>query len=146
VSFYTVARLTFAARTTTVAKSVFRSDSGDRSAVEGSRRGVIKNGQLHIVGERRDDVALGQQRPGRWGALVRDALAIYITVLLVVMVAIAQLLYFKLVLARAKVVGEETPDIPDMDWLRKPPVEAWVGLEADEAEPALVGDPVLVGV
>jgi hypothetical protein len=77
--------------------------------------------------------------------LVRDA-AIYITVLLIVMVAIAQLLYWKLVIAREDVVCEQTAEIPDLDWLREPPAEAWVGFEADEAEPAVVGDPVLVGV
>jgi hypothetical protein len=76
------------------------------------------------------------------GALVRDALAIYITVLLIVTVAIGQLLYWRLVIARADVACD---DIPDMDWLRQP-VDAWVGFEADEAEPARVGDPVLVGV
>jgi hypothetical protein len=78
--------------------------------------------------------------------LVRDALAVYITVLLIVMVAIAQLLYWKLVIAREDVACDRTADVPDMDWLRKPPVEAWVGFEADEAEPAVVGDPVLAGV
>jgi hypothetical protein len=80
--------------------------------------------------------------------LVRDALAIYITLLLIVTVAIAQLLYWKLVIAREHVSCGDTPDfskLPDMDWLRQP-VEAWVGFEADEVAPALVGDPVLVGV
>ena len=77
---------------------------------------------------------------------MRDALAIYITVLLIVMVAIAQLLYWKLVIAHEDVACDQTADIPDMDWLREPPVEAWVGFEPDEAEPALAGDPVLVGV
>ena len=76
---------------------------------------------------------------------MRDALAIYITLLLIVTVAIAQMLYFKLVIAREDVASDETQDLPDMDWLREP-VEPWVGFEADEAEPALVGDPVLVGV
>ena len=76
---------------------------------------------------------------------MRDALAIYITLLLIVTVAIAQLLYLKLVIAREDVMGEETQGVPDMDWLREP-VEPWVRFEADEAEPALVGDPVLVGV
>jgi hypothetical protein len=79
------------------------------------------------------------------GALVRDALAIYITVLLIVTVAIGQLLYWKLVIARKDVACDDIPDIPDMDWLHQP-VDAWVGFEADEAEPARVGDPVLVGV
>jgi hypothetical protein len=101
---------------------------------------------LHIEGVRRDGATQGQQRPGRWRALVRDALAIYITLLLIVMVAIAQLLYWKLVIARKNVACEQTADIPDMDWLREPPVNAWVGFEHDETEPALVGDPVLAGV
>lgn len=79
------------------------------------------------------------------GALVRDSLGIYITVLLVVAVAIGQLLYWKLVIARGDVAREDIPNIRDMDWLRQP-VDAWVGFEADEAEPARVGDPVLVGV
>jgi hypothetical protein len=74
--------------------------------------------------------------------LVRDALAIYITLLLIVTVAIAQVLYWKLVIAREHAVCDELPDI---DWLYEP-IEAWVGFEADEAEPVLVGDPVLVGV
>lgn len=72
-------------------------------------------------------------------------MAIYITLLLIVMVAIAQVLYFKLVIARDDSAGAETPDLPDMGWLHDP-VETWVGFEADEAEPVLVGDPVLVGV
>jgi hypothetical protein len=77
--------------------------------------------------------------------LVRDALAIYITLLLIVTVAVAQLLYWRLVIAREDIAHEETPDIPNMDWLCQP-VDAWVGFEADESEPAPVGDPVLVGV
>jgi hypothetical protein len=76
---------------------------------------------------------------------VRDALAIYITLLLIVSVAIAQLLYWRLVIAREDLAGEGSRDIPDLDWLRQP-VDAWVGFEADEVEPMLVGDPVLVGV
>jgi hypothetical protein len=77
--------------------------------------------------------------------LVRDALAIYITLLLIVTVAIAQVLYWKLVIAREDAAGDEIPDLPDMGWLHEP-VDAWVGFEADGAEPALVGDPALVGV
>ncbi|HEX3691294.1 MAG TPA: hypothetical protein VHV28_16450 [Solirubrobacteraceae bacterium] len=77
---------------------------------------------------------------------MRDGLAIYITLLLIVTVAVAQLLYWKLVIAREHVSAcESTPEIPDMDWLRQP-AEAWVGFEAGEAEPALVGEPVLAGV
>lgn len=73
---------------------------------------------------------------------MRDALAIYITLLLIVTVAIAQVLYWKLVIARDHAVCDE---LPDMDWLHEQ-VETWVGFEADEAEPVLAGDPVLVGV
>jgi hypothetical protein len=76
---------------------------------------------------------------------VRDALAIYITLLLIVTVAIAQVLYWKLVIAREHAVCDKLEDFPDLDWLHEP-VQAWVGFEADEAEPVLVGDPVLVGV
>lgn len=46
---------------------------------------------------------------------MRDGLAIYITLLLIVTVAIAQVLYFKLVIAREDVARDETPDPPDMD-------------------------------
>jgi hypothetical protein len=76
---------------------------------------------------------------------VRDALAIYITLLLIVTVAIAQLLYWRLVITREDVAGDGIPDLPDLDWLQER-VDAWAALEADEAEPALVGEPVLVGV
>jgi hypothetical protein len=112
---------------------------------DGNRRRGNRNGQPNIAGGRWDDAAQGQPGPDRWGALVRDALAIYITLALIVMVAIAQLLYWKLVIAREDVVREDSPDLPDMDWLRQP-VDAWVGFEAGESEPALVGDPVLAGV
>jgi hypothetical protein len=77
--------------------------------------------------------------------LVRDTLAIYITLLLIVTVAIAQVLYWKLVIAREDVAGESPSELPDLDWLREP-VQAWVGFEADESELALAGDPVLAGV
>ncbi len=73
---------------------------------------------------------------------MRDALAIYITLLLIVAMAVAQVLYWKLVIAREKVACDE---IPDMAWLGQS-VETWVGFEAEEAEPALVGDPALAGV
>jgi hypothetical protein len=71
-------------------------------------------------------------------------LAIYITLLLVVTVAIAQVLYWKLVIGREDIAGDETPDLPDMNWLSEP-IQTWVGFEADEADPALLGDSVLVG-
>ena len=75
---------------------------------------------------------------------MRNSLAIYITLSLVVAVAIAQLLYWKLVIARENRVDEHPIDSLDMDWLCEP-VQAWVGLEADEAAPVPAGDPVLVG-
>lgn len=71
-------------------------------------------------------------------------MAIYITLALIVLVAIAQVLYFKLVIARESVACDETPDTLDLEWLRES-MEAWMGFETDE-EPALVGDPVLVSV
>jgi hypothetical protein len=68
---------------------------------------VNENGQSHIASERRHDATQGQRRPGRWAASVRDALAIYITVLLIVTVAVAQVLYWKLVIARESSAGDE---------------------------------------
>ena len=76
---------------------------------------------------------------------MRDALAIYITLLLIVAVAIAQLLYWRLVITREDVAGDRIPDLPDMDWLHER-VDAWAALAADEPEPGLVDAPVLVGV
>ena len=73
-----------------------------------------------------------------------DVLAIYITLALIVLVAIAQVLYFKLVIAREGVACDEAPDTLDLDWLRES-MEEWMGFETDE-EPAPVGDPVLVSV
>jgi hypothetical protein len=63
---------------------------------------------------------------------------------LIVIVAIAQVLYFKLVIAREDTASEETSDLPDMDWLHEP-IETWVGFEVDEAEPPRRGDSMLVG-
>jgi hypothetical protein len=79
------------------------------------------------------------------GASVRDTLAIYITLSLIATVAVAQFLYFRLVIVREGANGDDTTDTVDLDWLYES-VEAWVGMEADECEPASVGDPVLVGV
>jgi len=76
---------------------------------------------------------------------VSDVLAIYITLSLIVTVAIAQLLYWKLVIAREHDACETTIDTFDLDWLCES-AQTWVGLEADEPEPAPVGDPVLVAV
>jgi hypothetical protein len=79
------------------------------------------------------------------GASVRQTLAIYITLSLIVTVAIAQLIYWKLVIAREDDACEATTDTFDLDWLFESS-QTWVGLEADEPEPVPVGDPVLVGV
>ena len=81
------------------------------------------------------------------GALVRATLAIYITVSAIVVVAVAQILYWKLVIAAEDVTRQDAAraDIPNLDWLHEP-VQAWVGLEADHPEPVLVGEPVLAGV
>jgi hypothetical protein len=81
------------------------------------------------------------------GASVRATLAIDITVAAIVIVAVAQILYWKLVITAQDVTRRDAAreQIPDMDWLREP-VEPWVGLEADDAGPALVGEPVLAGV
>jgi hypothetical protein len=74
---------------------------------------------------------------------VRNTLAIYITVSLIATVALAQLLYWRLVITRENRVADEPIDGFDMDWLYES-VEAWVGLEADDAQPVPVDDPVLV--
>lgn len=88
------------------------------------------------------------------GALVRVTLAIYITLFAIALVAVAQILYWKLVIAREGVAINEVPEtnpvpempaIPDMAWLGEP-AESWVGFEGDDMAPALAGDPVLVGV
>jgi hypothetical protein len=73
-------------------------------------------------------------------------LAIYITLAAIAIVAVAQILYWKLVIATDDLTCQDAgrEDFPDMDWLCEP-VQPWVGLEAD-AEPALVGEPVLAGV
>jgi hypothetical protein len=70
---------------------------------------------------------------------VRSTLAIYITLSAVAVVAIAQILYFKLVLARDKVVHDETPD---MAWLYEPVGPVLV--EVEEPEPLLAPEPALL--
>jgi hypothetical protein len=74
-------------------------------------------------------------------------LAIYITLASIAIVAFAQILYWKLVIAGEDVTGRNAgrEDFPDMDWLCEP-VQPWVGLEVDDPEPALVGEPMLAGV
>jgi hypothetical protein len=74
-------------------------------------------------------------------------LAIYITLAAIAIVAVAQILYWKLVIAAEDVTCQDATheDFPDMDWLCEP-VQPWVGLEVDDTEPALVSEPVLAGV
>lgn len=69
---------------------------------------------------------------------MRSTLAIYITLSAVAAVAIAQILYFKLVLARQRAVSE---DVPDMGWLYEP-MDAYIGVGAADMEPALEPLPV----
>lgn len=80
--------------------------------------------------------------------MVTVMLAIYITLFAVALMAVAQVLYWKLVIAREGVASAGVPEAdqtPDMEWLREP-AEPWVGFEADDVEPARVGDPVPAGV
>lgn len=75
-------------------------------------------------------------------------LAIYITLFAIALVAVAQIVYWKLVITRDGVAIEEMPELdrmPDLDWLREQ-AQSWAEFEVDDTEPALVGDPVLAGV
>lgn len=80
---------------------------------------------------------------------MRSALAIYITLSAVAVVAIAQILYWKLVINRESGAGDLAPDSPDMVWLET--VDTWAEFEADAVEPVeliepgLVSEPVLLG-
>ena len=69
---------------------------------------------------------------------MRSTLAIYITLSVVAVVAIAQILYFKLVLARQRAASEEAPD---MGWLHEP-IDAYIGLGPDDMELALAIEPM----
>jgi hypothetical protein len=71
---------------------------------------------------------------------VRSTLAIYITLFAVAVVAIAQILYFKLVLARGHAASE---DVPEMGWSYEP-IDACIGVGVDDMEPALAIEPVPV--
>lgn len=71
---------------------------------------------------------------------MRSTLAIYITLSAVAVVAIAQILYFKLVLARQRAASEEAPD---MGWLYEP-IDAYIGIGAEDMEPALAIEPMPV--
>jgi hypothetical protein len=65
--------------------------------------------------------------------LVRSTLAIYITLSAVAVVAIAQFLYFKLVLSRQQPASE---DVADMGWMHEP-INAGIGVGVDDIEEAL---------
>lgn len=71
---------------------------------------------------------------------MRSTLAIYITLSAVAVVAIAQILYFKLVLARRRAASEEAPD---MGWLYEP-IDAYIGGRVDDIDPALGTEPLPV--
>jgi hypothetical protein len=82
------------------------------------------------------------------GALVRVTLAIYITLFAIALVAVGQLLYWKLVIARQGAATEGMPEmdrIPDMDWLHEQ-AQSWVQFEVDDPQSALASGPVLAGV
>ncbi len=74
---------------------------------------------------------------------MRSALAIYITLFAITLVAIAQILYWKLVINRDGAAGEAAPEVADMGWAREP-VDPWAGFEADALAPALLAEPVPV--
>jgi hypothetical protein len=85
---------------------------------------------------------------------VRATLAIYITLFAIALMAVAQILYWKLVIVRQGVAIDHVPEtkgmpemdrMPDMAWLRGP-ADSWVGSEADDMAPTPAGDPVPVGV
>jgi hypothetical protein len=75
--------------------------------------------------------------------LVRSALAIYITLFAITSVAIAQILYWKLVINRHGAASDAAPEVPDMGWALEP-VDPWTGFEADAVEPVLVPEPARV--
>jgi hypothetical protein len=74
------------------------------------------------------------------GALVKSTLAIYITLLAVVVVAAAQILYWKLVVTREEVCAD---DVRDAGWLPEP-VMAWPQIELETDEPGFAAEPVRV--
>jgi hypothetical protein len=82
--------------------------------------------------------------------LVRSPLAIYITLFAVASVAIAQILYWKLVITRRGTAGDAAPEVADMGSALEP-VDPWAGFAADASEPVPVSEPgrvrepVLVG-
>jgi hypothetical protein len=75
--------------------------------------------------------------------LVRSALAVYITLFAIALVAIAQILYWKLIVNREGGAGDAAPEIPDMSWALEP-VDPCAGFEADVLEPVPVSEPVRV--
>ena len=83
---------------------------------------------------------------------MRSALAIYITLFAITSVAIAQILYWKLVINRRVAAGDLALEVPDIGCALEP-VDPWAGLEADALEPVRVvvpepvrgREPVLLG-
>jgi hypothetical protein len=69
--------------------------------------------------------------------LVRSTLAIYITLFAVTLVAIAQILYFKLVLSRRRTAPEAASDT---GWLYEP-VDACIGVGVHSLDAALASEP-----
>ncbi|MGH2895578.1 MAG: hypothetical protein ACRDPM_20245 [Solirubrobacteraceae bacterium] len=76
---------------------------------------------------------------------MRVTLAIYITLFAIALVAVAQILYWRLVIAREVAATDAMADmdcvadldpVADMDWLREQ-AQSWAEFEADEMEPAL---------
>jgi hypothetical protein len=75
--------------------------------------------------------------------LVRPTLAIYITLFAVAVMAIAQIVYWKLVINREAAPGDAAPKGPAMDWALEP-IDPRDGFAADTAEPLLVSEPAVV--
>ena len=69
---------------------------------------------------------------------MRSALAIYITLFAVAVMAIAQILYFRLVLARRRIASEEAPETG----LLYEPIELYIGVQLDDTEPSVATEPV----
>lgn len=71
---------------------------------------------------------------------MRSTLAIYITLFAIAVVAMGQILYWKLVVKRDEAVTE---DIRDAEWLAESLV-MWTGIETEEVETDLATEPVLL--
>ncbi len=81
---------------------------------------------------------------------MRSTLAIYITLFAVAVMAIAQIVYWKLVINREAAPGDAAPKGPAMGWALEP-IDPCGGFAAETAEvllgsePALVSEPVVFG-